>query len=400
MKTLTSRLLVVDTDGEFLQDLRESLTRDFSIETAESSDQATERLQAEVFDIVLANTKVIRADGYNLFEWVRLHHPLTIPVILTPLTSGEAALAALRESAFDYLTKPIDPSQFALCIQRAMEYRRSVLSERSLYQDVERQNKQFGDRVRTATRELISSNEHLSAANRAKDEFLAAMSHELRTPLTAITGAVRILQSPRLDDEKGRSILDVLDRNVGTLKRLLDDLLDCSRIAAGKLGLDLSPTSLNECVAAAVETMRSKAAEAKVELHALFPIRPVIVQGSPIRLQQIAWNLIDNAIKFTGPGGHVAVSVSEAGEWVDLIVCDSGTGLSEEHLKRIFEPFAQVRESDAQKKGGLGLGLALVRNLTEMHDGSVRVESDGIGKGSRFIVRLPAAKVAPLHTAA
>jgi signal transduction histidine kinase len=147
--------------------------------------------------------------------------------------------------------------------------------------------------------------------------------------------------------------------------------------------------------------MRAKALEARIDLQTSLPPDELIVYGNALRLQQIAWNLIDNAIKFTQPGGEVVVSVSQVDLDVELLVRDSGMGLSDEDLNRIFEPFAQVHESDAQKKGGLGLGLALVRNLTYMHGGNVRAESEGIGSGARFVVTLPLAtkKAFPVRAA-
>jgi signal transduction histidine kinase len=230
--------------------------------------------------------------------------------------------------------------------------------------------------------------EHLIESNRARDPFLAAMSHELRIPMTAIAGAVRILKSHRMPESRRETIVELLDRNVTTLKLLLDNMLDCSRIASGKMSLEFEPVNLNECVAAALGIMRTKATEARVELRALFPPKALMVQGNALRLQQIAWNLIDNAIKFTPPGGSISISILHDAADVELLVCDSGVGLSEQDKEKIFEPFTQAAESDAQK-GGLGLGLALVRNLTQMHNGTVRAESTGLGQGCRFIVKLP-----------
>lgn len=391
MKTITSRLLFVEEDGEFLQELRKALPRGYCVDTVESGLQALQKLRTDDFDVIVADARLLEWKSVNLFQWVHQNRPLTICILLTDRVPAKAATEAFPELAFDYLIKPINVSQLVYSVRRAMQYRRLAQSELEARHDFERLHQQVGERIRRATRELLVSNEHLVEANRAKDQFLAAMSHELRTPLTAITGAVRILQSPNSTPAKNRSILEILDRNVSTLKHLLDDLLDCSRIASGKLSLELAPTNVNECVAAAVETMHSKASEAAVELYVLLPPGGLTVHGNPIRLQQIVWNLIDNAIKFTPAGGHVTVSVSHNGDDVELTVCDSGVGLSDEDRQRIFEPFSQVHESDAQKKGGLGLGLALVRNLTQMHNGSVRAESEGVGHGARFIVTLPLA---------
>jgi signal transduction histidine kinase len=389
MKTSTIRLLFVDKDREFLQNMRTSLPRLYRADTAESSDQALEKLRANHFDVLISDAGLLAAEDGGLFRWVRSHRSETVCMILSTQSYGESARAALRHDAFDFLAKPVNIGAFTCSIRRAMSFRRVSRSEREARAGLKRLKRHMDERVRSATRELLKSNEHLNAANRAKDQFLAGMSHELRTPLTAITGAVSILRSPHAIESRRDSILEILDRNVGTLKHLLDDLLDCSRIASGKLSVELQRVNLNECVAAAVETMRSKAADAGVELRMTVPATVHAVLGNPLRLQQIAWNLIDNAIKFTPPGGSVGVSILGDGDSVELRVCDSGTGLPDGDRERIFEPFAQANGSDAQKKGGLGLGLALVRNLTEIHNGSVRAESDGRGRGSRFVVQLP-----------
>jgi signal transduction histidine kinase len=388
MKTLTSRVLFVDEDREFLQQLRKAFPRGFNLETLNSVQEAGEKLRSEDFDVVAIELNILKSADTNLLDWVRKNRPLTVRIILTT-SSDVAAKTAEQAEAFDYLIKPVGTEQLAYSIKRAIDHRRLLLAERAARTSLEKLNKQVGDRIRRATGVLVNSNQRLSASNRAKDQFLAAMSHELRTPLTAITGAVRILQTPQIPEAKAHSILNILDRNVVTLKRLLDDLLDCSRIASGKLILDLAPINWVDSINAAIETMRPKAADAGVELKVLLPSEPVTVNGSPLRLQQIAWNLIDNAIKFTAPGGSVFVSLSYIGEDVEMTVGDSGVGVPDEDKDRIFEPFMQVQGSENQKKGGLGIGLALVRNLTQLHNGRIRVESEGRGHGSRFIVTLP-----------
>jgi signal transduction histidine kinase len=400
MKTMKSRLLFVDKDREFLQQVRQAFMAEYDVNIVSSGREAAERLRRKHYDVVVSSVELLETRGKHLFRWLHRNRLFTVPVLLESGVPAAGAATAVRESAFDYLMKPVELNQLAYCVRRALEYRRLALSETEARQRVEKLGRDVADRIRRATKELLLSNEHLSEVNRAKDQFLAAMSHELRTPLTAITGAVRILQSPKVPEAKTRVIMEILDRNVATLKRLLDDLLDCSRIASGKLSLELSPVNLNDCVAAALETMRSKALEANVALHAYIPPFAMIVNGNPLRLQQIVWNLIDNAIKFTPPGGFIAVSVAGSEDNVELMVCDSGTGLSDEDLKRIFEPFAQVHESDAQKKGGLGLGLALVQNLTRIQGGTVYAQSDGIGRGARFVVTLPLAiKSCPVRAA-
>lgn len=389
MKTLTSRLLLVDEDREFLQELRDALSGGFHIETVYSAKQALEKLEMVNFDLVGIEMDALETADNSLFQWIRKNQPLTICIIFTTLPAVAAAAVAEQVSAFDYLIKPIEPAHLAYSLNRALNYRRLLLAEREVRLNLEKLNTLVGERIRRATSELLESNERLNAASRAKDQFLAAMSHELRTPLTAITGAVRILQSPTVAQPKAQTILELLDRNVCTLKHLLDDLLDCSRISAGKLNLDIAPVNLLESVNAAVETMRAKATEAKVNLQIALPCEAVTVDGNTLRLQQIVWNLIDNAIKFTPAHGTVVVSVATTGDNVEVMVRDSGIGVTDEDKERIFEPFAQAHGSETQKKGGLGLGLALVRDLTELHSGRVRVESEGRGRGARFVVTLP-----------
>jgi signal transduction histidine kinase len=385
MKTHATRLIFAGNPGEFLHGMQKTIPLGGSAECARDAEQALQNLSNGDYDVAVVQAELPGAA--DLLDWLRRNRPCTVAVLL--LADDSAAAAELQADVFDCLKLPLDTESVARCVQRAMQMRRALLAEREARLSVDRLNRQLADRVKSATCELLAANEHLSAANHAKDRFLAAMSHELRTPLTAITGAVRVLQSPRISGDKAHSLLEMLDRNVWALKRLLDDLFDCSRIATGKLSVEMEPTNLNDCVTAAVETMRGKAFEAHVQLDASIPDNACIVNGNPLRLQQVAWNLIDNAIKFTAPDGHIAVSVAQNGSNVDLIVSDSGVGLSAEDKQRIFEPFAQGNQEDAQRKGGLGLGLALVRNLTEMHHGTVRVESDGPGNGSCFIVSLP-----------
>jgi signal transduction histidine kinase len=385
MKTMSATLMFVAGPGEFLHLSQKSIPSGCSAECVADVERAVQSLSSSDYDIVMMNAELPGVAG--LLDWLRRNRPCTVAVLL--LAEDSPTTAGLQAVAFDCLYAPFDATSVGLCVQRAIQLRRALLAEREARLTVDRLNRQLADRVKSATCELLVANEHLSAANHAKDRFLAAMSHELRTPLTAITGAVRVLQSPKISGDKAHSILEMLDRNVWALKRLLDDLFDCSRIATGKLSVEMEPTNLNDCVSAAVETMRGKACEAQVKLDSSIPETPCIVNGNPLRLQQVAWNLIDNAIKFTAPDGHIAVSVSQNGANVDLIVCDSGVGLSADDIQRIFEPFAQAGHDASHRKGGLGLGLALVRNLTEMHRGTVRVESDGPGNGSRFIVSLP-----------
>lgn len=226
-------------------------------------------------------------------------------------------------------------------------------------------------------------------ANRVKDEFLATVSHELRTPLTPILGWVRQLRDGGLSRAEERVALDTIERAGSSLVQLIDDLLDVSRITSGKLRLKARPVEIVRVVAAAIEPMRPAAAAKGITLD-VSTTEGLTVAGDPDRLQQVVWNLVSNAIKFTDAGGRVKVDVSRVDSEVEIRVSDTGQGISEELLPHVFERFWQADGSSTRAFGGLGLGLAIVRHLVELHGGTVHAGSPGVGLGSIFRVRLPA----------
>jgi signal transduction histidine kinase/CheY-like chemotaxis protein len=228
-------------------------------------------------------------------------------------------------------------------------------------------------------------------ANRLKDEFLSTVSHELRTPLTAINGWALMLRAGRLDAEQSARALETIVRSARSQNQLINDLLDVSRIIAGKMRLDVVPLKLGSVIEAAVETVRP-AAEAKgVHLSALLDPKAGAVSGDAERLQQVVWNLLSNAVKFAPNGGRVEVRLKRAGSFAEIIVTDNGQGIKPEFLPYVFERFRQENGGTDRHQGGLGLGLAIVRHIVELHGGTVRVASDGLGKGATFTVALPTA---------
>jgi len=242
-----------------------------------------------------------------------------------------------------------------------------------------------------ARRQLNALNEKLSAADRRKDEFLATLAHELRNPLAPVRNVVQILRQQPLSDERFDWSLDVLERQVRHLSRLVDDLLDVSRIAQGKIELRKSRLELIGIVRASAESVRALLETAGLELRVTLPAQPLWVDADETRLAQIIQNLLNNAAKFTPKGGRVALSVERQGDAALLSVRDSGIGIAPEHLATIFDMFAQVDAQRDRAHDGLGIGLALVRALTQMHGGTVSAESAGLGQGSTFTVRLPLA---------
>ncbi|HEX6836686.1 MAG TPA: response regulator [Polyangia bacterium] len=226
-------------------------------------------------------------------------------------------------------------------------------------------------------------------ASRMKDEFLATVSHELRTPLNAIYGWTRMVRSGELDRRQAEKAMQTIERNTRAQIKLVEDLLDVSRIVAGKLTLELRTVAPGDVVRTAVEAMTPTAKQKGIELVAIYDPTPCRVAADPNRLQQVVWNLVANAIKFTPAGGRVEVIVGSVDHSVEIEVVDSGLGIAPEFLPHVFDAFRQADGSPTRAHGGLGLGLAIVKHIVELHHGAVDVRSEGSGRGARFTVRLP-----------
>ncbi|HEX3582656.1 MAG TPA: ATP-binding protein [Thermoanaerobaculia bacterium] len=245
----------------------------------------------------------------------------------------------------------------------------------------------------TAMKDLLAREQRArseaEAANHAKDDFLAMLSHELRTPMTAILGWSRVLQESGVDDATFSDAIESILRSAQAQALLIDDVLDMSRIIAGKMQLDPQPVDLADPVQAAMQTVQP-AADAKGVLLE-FQRRPgtSLVSGDPNRLQQIVWNLLSNAIKFTPRGGEVVARVEPSGSFVRMSVRDTGKGIAPEFLPHVFEPFRQAENVTTRVHGGLGLGLAIVKQLVELHGGNLSAHSEGDGKGATFVVEFP-----------
>jgi PAS domain S-box-containing protein len=226
-------------------------------------------------------------------------------------------------------------------------------------------------------------------ANRTKDEFLATLSHELRTPLTAMLGWTRILRTSKLNENMSEHALEIIERNATLQAQLIEDLLDVSRIIGGKLRLNTGPVEVARVIQDALDSVRPAAEAKSIKLLIAHTERANLVSGDPARLQQVFWNLLTNAVKFTPQGGQVDVSLARANGHVEINIRDTGQGISREFLPYVFDRFRQADASITRVHGGLGLGLAIVRHLVEAHGGGVRVESEGEGRGATFIVSLP-----------
>jgi PAS domain S-box-containing protein len=226
-------------------------------------------------------------------------------------------------------------------------------------------------------------------ASRLKDEFLATLSHELRTPLTAVLGWASMLSDTRLDEKTFKMAVEIIERNARTQQQIVDDILDVSRIITGQLRFDAEPTDLHHVIDAALDTVRHAATAKSISLRADFDPGVGPVMGDARRLQQVVWNLLLNAVKFTPIGGEVRARLERAGPHARVTVTDTGAGIRPDFLPFVFDRFRQGDQSTTRVHGGLGLGLSIVRHLVELHGGTVRVESEGEGRGSTFAVELP-----------
>jgi signal transduction histidine kinase/ActR/RegA family two-component response regulator len=245
-----------------------------------------------------------------------------------------------------------------------------------------------------ATDDLKQAIQRAEEASSLKDEFLATVSHELRTPLMAVLGWAHLLRSNNLDEAGQRRALETIERNARAQQQLIEDLLDVSRIITGKLRLDVRPVAPGIFIAAAVESVRPAADAKEIQLEIISdPISSI--SGDAGRLQQVVWNLLSNAIKFTPRGGQVRLELRRTGSQVEISVTDSGQGIRADFLPYVFERFRQADMKTTRAHGGLGLGLAIVRQLVELHGGTVGVMSEGEGKGATFVVKLPVLPVQP-----
>ncbi|MEH1949152.1 MAG: response regulator [Nostoc sp.] len=253
------------------------------------------------------------------------------------------------------------------------------------------------DRLNQLMISLQQQTEQAQQANRIKDEFLAVLSHELRSPLNPILGWARILQKSHQDTAKTQYALETIERNAKLQAQLIEDLLDVSRILQGKLALNTVPVGLNFTIKAALETVRLAAEAKSIQIQTILEPNVGPVLGDSGRLQQVVWNLLSNAIKFTSPGGRVEVRLetiedevdTHAAEYTQITVSDTGRGISDEFLPYVFDYFRQADGTTTRKFGGLGLGLAIVRHLVELHGGTVQADSPGEGQGAVFKVKLP-----------
>jgi signal transduction histidine kinase len=372
------RLLLIDDDPDDRALALRSLEREIAgLHVLEVLDEAGLRrsLEEGAFDAVVTDYQLQWSDGLAVLRAVRERYPHVPVVMFTNSGSEEVAVTAMKEGLDDYVVKA--PRHFERLPYAVLAARRR--------RELEREREDLLEREREARAAA-------EAASLIKDEFLATLSHELRTPLNAIVGWAGLLRTGALDGERPAQAAASIERSAMALNRLIDDLLDVSAIISGKMGLEMRPLDLGSVVDAALDAVRPTAAARSIRIDALLA-RDVRVSGDSGRLQQVVWNLLANAVKFTPPGGEVLVQLEPLDGIARLAVGDTGAGIDPAFLPFVFEPFRQADGSITRVHGGLGLGLAIVRRLVEMHGGTAYAQSAGLGQGATFVVELPVGEV-------
>lgn len=407
---ITVNILIVDDEPKNLTVL-ESVLDDpsYRLVRATSGDEALLALMADEFAVLVLDVRMPGMTGFELAQMIKERRKTArIPIIFLTAyyNDDQHVLEGYGSGAVDYLHKPVNPavlrskvSVFAELHRRGREV--AIANQALLAEVAERRraearlselNASLDQRVTERTMELQDSQARLMEANRRKDEFLATLAHELRNPLAPVRNAVHFLKikGPGTTDVQWAS--DLIDRQIQAMSRLIEDLMDVSRISNGRIELKLEPVALETVLADAIETLQPQIDGAGHKLTLLQPPARLMLRADRARLAQVFMNLLSNAAKYTDPGGQIEVRVVREGGVAVVSVHDSGIGISPDRLETVFEMFSQEESALSRSRGGLGIGLSLTRKLVEMHGGSVVADSDGSGKGSQFRVTLPLAE--------
>jgi len=385
-------LLVDDQPGKLLT--YEAILKDLgeNLITANSGREALEHLLRSEITVVLMDVSMPELDGFELAEIIREHPRFQKTAIIfvsaVHLTDTDR-LKGYRSGAVDYVSVPIVPELLRAKVAVFTELYRKRREADELTRDLEQRVAARTAELEEATVRQIELAEQLRVADRRKDEFLALLAHELRNPLAPLRNAVSILRLKESQDPDVLWCRGVIERQATQLTRLVDDLLDVSRITLGKIKLQPQALDLGSVVARAVETSRPLIDAHRHQLIVTVPETPVRVEGDRARLTQVVANLLNNAAKYQNEGGTIALTVERDASFAVITVRDRGIGIAPEMLSEIFELFSQGERTLDRALGGLGIGLSLVKTVVELHRGRVSAASDGVGRGSEFTIRLP-----------
>jgi signal transduction histidine kinase len=407
----TVNILIVDDEPRNLSVL-ESILDDpcYRLVRATTANDALLALVAEEFALLVLDVQMPGMNGFELAQLVKERRKTArIPIIFLTAYYNEDqhVMAGYGSGAVDYLHKPVNPavlrSKVAVFAELHKKGRELERANRLLLAEVAERRRaearlselaaSLDQRVSERTAELAASQERLTDAARRKDEFLATLAHELRNPLAPMRNAIHFLKlrGPGTQDVTWAS--EVIDRQVRGMGRLIDDLMDISRINQGRIELQRQRVALDAVLAEAVETIQPQIDGAGHKLTLLQPPGRLVLDADPPRLAQAFMNLLSNAAKYTDPGGQIEVRAVVEGGTALVTIRDNGIGIDPARLESVFEMFSQEEPALSRARGGLGIGLALTRKLVQMHGGTIAAASDGPGKGTQFMVRLPVAAV-------
>jgi signal transduction histidine kinase len=420
-----AKILLVDDQPARLLTYQTVLSvLDQTLVCARSGADALQKLMHEEFAVVLLDVSMPDMDGFEAAKLIHQHPRFekTPIIFVTGVHVNELdQLKGYELGAVDYVSIPVVPeilrSKVAVLVElyckrreltelnRRLARANEQLSQANAALQVEKTRelqalnatlqhtnadlKRANGNLQREVRERLRAEQALKEADRHKDEFLATLAHELRNPLAAVLNAVQLIRSKRLDDPQLCLSRDIIERQGGQLRRLVDDLLDVSRITSGKIKLSLERVAVTEVIAHAVETVEALMQEREHVFGIDCPDDTLQVSGDRVRLTQALANVLDNAAKYTDRGGKISLTVLQRDTQVEISVQDNGIGIAADALPTVFDLFAQADRGGERLQSGLGIGLALVRRLLEMHGGSVEAQSEGKGRGSRFVIRLP-----------
>ena len=393
-------ILIVDDEKKNLTVL-ESILDDpaYRLVRAETADEALLALVAEDYAVIILDIRMPGMTGFELAQLIKDRKKTArIPIIFLTAYYNEDQhmLEGYDNGAVDYLHKPVNPSilrsKVAVFADLHRKSRELGLANRALLAEVT-ERRHIEERLRqlneTLEQRVSDRTEALQDADRRKNEFLAMLAHELRNPLAPIRNAVQVLRLNGADVKTVSSASEMMERQLSQMVRLVDDLLDVSRITRGKIELRMGRIELASPVNHAIEAARSFIHEKDHALNITVTPEPIYINGDPARLTQIVGNLLNNASKFTANGGNIWLTMERESEQAVIRIRDSGRGIAAHQIPCIFDMFVQFDTTLERSASGLGIGLSLVKNLVEMHKGTIEVSSLGVGHGSEFVLRFP-----------
>ncbi|MEJ5990334.1 response regulator [Ramlibacter sp. PS3R-8] len=395
----TVNILIVDDEPRNLAVL-ESVLDDpgYRLVRAKSGDEALLALMADEFAVLVLDVRMPGMTGFELAQMVKERKKTArVPIIFLSAYYNEDqhVLEGYGSGAVDYLHKPVNPSVLRSKVSVFAELHKKSRQLEAANRQLSELNASLDQRVTERTRELQASEARMRDANRRKDEFLATLAHELRNPLSPMRNAVHFLKLRGPGTQDVQWSADVIDRQVSAMGRLIDDLMDVSRINQGRIELRRAVVSLDEVLQDALETIQPQIDGSGHKLTVIQPPGQLMVDADRGRLAQVFMNLLSNAAKYTDPGGQIEVRVIRESGHAVVSFHDSGIGIQAHRLDAVFDMFSQEEPAISRSRGGLGIGLSLTRKLVQMHGGNVTAMSDGPGKGSVFVVRLPLVAASP-----